>query len=114
MNKEAIGKLNRVEEREFDANRLDEKRQESKSGSRKVPTKRNDKLKDLSAYEKCQIGVRDFLRDESGFGVVEIALILVVIIALVAIFRSKITEMLNDIFRRIFEQAGVGGVESGQ
>ena len=44
------------------------------------------------------------LQDDSGVGVVEVVLILVVIVALVIIFRDQITGLINRIF---------GGVNSG-
>ncbi|MBP3729736.1 MAG: hypothetical protein J6H18_05690 [Lachnospiraceae bacterium] len=44
------------------------------------------------------------LQDDSGIGVVEIILILVVLVALVIIFRDQITGLINRIF---------GGVNSG-
>nr|MBQ6242738.1 hypothetical protein [Lachnospiraceae bacterium] len=44
------------------------------------------------------------LADDSGVGVVEVVLILVVIVALVIIFREQITGLINRIF---------GGVNSG-
>ncbi len=44
------------------------------------------------------------LQDDSGVGVVEVVLILVVIVALVIIFRDQITGLINRIF---------GGISSG-
>ncbi len=41
-----------------------------------------------------------FWLEEDGVGVVEIVLILVVLIALVLIFRTKITEMVQDAFTK--------------
>jgi Flp pilus assembly pilin Flp len=40
----------------------------------------------------------EFWKDEEGIGVVEIILILVVLIALVLIFKNKITEVVNNAF----------------
>ncbi|MBO4872902.1 MAG: hypothetical protein J5496_05765 [Lachnospiraceae bacterium] len=48
--------------------------------------------------------LRRFGADESGVGVVEIILILVVLIALVVIFKEQLTEIVNSIF---------GGIQSG-
>ena len=48
--------------------------------------------------------LRTFLQDESGVGVVEIILILVVLIALVVIFKDTLTELVRSIF---------GGIRSG-
>ncbi|MBQ9631494.1 MAG: hypothetical protein IJV04_01050 [Lachnospiraceae bacterium] len=43
----------------------------------------------------------DFLKEEDGIGVVEVILILVVLIALVLIFKEKLTELVNQIFDKI-------------
>ncbi len=42
-----------------------------------------------------------FLKDESGIGTVEIILILVVLIALVIIFKDQMTALVNSIFSKI-------------
>ena len=39
--------------------------------------------------------------DEEGIGTVEIILILVVLIGLVLIFKKKLTNLVNDIFKTI-------------
>ena len=49
-------------------------------------------------------GLRAFWEDESGVGVVEIILIMVVLIALIVIFRDQLTEIVEKIF---------GGIQSG-
>ncbi|CVI65119.1 hypothetical protein NDGK_00087 [Clostridiales bacterium CHKCI001] len=41
------------------------------------------------------------IKDESGIGVVEIILILVVLIALVLIFKEQIKQLVDDIFKNI-------------
>lgn len=46
-----------------------------------------------------------FFEDESGIGVVEIILILVVLIGLVVIFRDQLTDLMNSIFERIIEDS---------
>lgn len=43
----------------------------------------------------------DFIRDESGMGVVEIILIIVVLIAMVFIFKEQITTLVNNIWESI-------------
>lgn len=48
---------------------------------------------------------KDFWQDESGMGVVEIILIIVVLIGLVIIFKERITEVVNDIFEKIVSQS---------
>ena len=44
---------------------------------------------------------RELLRDQSGIGVVEIILILVILIGLVVIFKSQITSIVETIFEAI-------------
>lgn len=44
---------------------------------------------------------RKFQKDNSGVGVVEVILILVVLIGLVVIFRDQLTVIINGIFERI-------------
>jgi len=46
-----------------------------------------------------------FLKDESGMGVVEIILIIVVLIAIVLIFKNQITALVNDIWESINKNA---------
>ena len=48
---------------------------------------------------------KDFLNDEAGIGVVEMILILVVLIGLVLICKSRLTALVNDIFSRITSQS---------
>lgn len=43
--------------------------------------------------------IRSFMREEEAIGVVEIILILVVLIALVLVFKSKITSVVNSAFK---------------
>lgn len=48
------------------------------------------------------------LKDNSGMSVVELLLILVVIIALVLIFKTQLTDLVNTIFEKITsESAGI-------
>ena len=47
----------------------------------------------------------DFIKEEDGIGVVEIILILGVLISLVLIFKSKITNLVNSIFTKITNNA---------
>ncbi len=49
--------------------------------------------------------VKKFLTDESGMGVVEILLIIVVLIAMVLIFQDKITSLVNNIWKSIGKSA---------
>ncbi len=49
---------------------------------------------------------RNFLQEEDGIGTVEVLLILVVLIALVLIFKEQITTLVNSIFSTITDSAG--------
>ena len=49
--------------------------------------------------------IKEFCLEEDGIGVVEIILILVVLIGLVLIFKSKITSLVNTIFNKITNNA---------
>lgn len=52
--------------------------------------------------------VRNGMQDNSGMSVVELLLILVVIIALVLIFKTQLTDLVNTIFEKITsESAGI-------
>lgn len=49
---------------------------------------------------------KKFLEDESGVGVVEIILILVILIGLVIVFKSEIESLVNSIFDSITSKSG--------
>ena len=49
---------------------------------------------------------RHFAKDESGMGVVEVILIIVVLIGSVIIFRTQITKVVNNIFKTITSKTG--------
>ena len=51
-------------------------------------------------------GIREFIREEDGIGIVELILILVILIGIVLIFKEKITTIVNDAFKQITEKAG--------
>ena len=46
-----------------------------------------------------------FWREEDGVGVVELILILVVLIALVLIFKERLTALVEDIFDKIVKNS---------
>ena len=56
--------------------------------------------------QKRKANLWDLMKEEEGIGVVEIILILVVLIGLVIIFKKQITNLVNDIFDTINEEAG--------
>ena len=47
-----------------------------------------------------------FLKEEDGIGTVEMILILVVLMGLVLIFKSELTDLVNSIFKTINKKAG--------
>lgn len=51
-------------------------------------------------------GIKEFIKEEDGIGVVEMILILVVLIGLVLIFKEELTELVEDIFDTITKKAG--------
>lgn len=50
--------------------------------------------------------IKRFVTEESGIGVVEVILILVVIIGLIIIFKSQLTSLVNNTFSNISNKAG--------
>lgn len=52
------------------------------------------------------LGIKRFMEDESGVGVVELILIIVVLIGIVLIFKEQVTKLVNDIFKTIMKEAG--------
>ena len=55
--------------------------------------------------KKCTRAMDRFISDEDGVGVVEIILILVVLISLVVIFKSQVTQIVKDILSRAASDA---------
>ncbi len=56
--------------------------------------------------EKEMLGkVRNFMQSENAIGVVEMILILVVLISLVLIFKTQLTNLVNNIFKKIATNA---------
>lgn len=51
-------------------------------------------------------GMREFIKEEDGVGVVEIILILVVLIGLVIIFKKELESLVKTIFRKITSESG--------
>ena len=49
--------------------------------------------------------LKSFMKDEQGVTTVEIILVLVVLIALVLIFKEQMTEIVNNIFKTITSQS---------
>lgn len=51
-------------------------------------------------------GLKDFLWEEDGVGVVEVILILVIIIGLVLIFKEQLNTLVESLFETINDKAG--------
>ena len=49
--------------------------------------------------------VKEVLTENKGVGVVEVILILVVLIGLVVIFKSQLTSLVQDIFKKITSES---------
>lgn len=49
--------------------------------------------------------LKRFIEEEDGIGTVEMILILVVLIGLVVIFKTQITNLVNSIFQKITNEA---------
>ena len=47
-----------------------------------------------------------FLKEEDGMGTVEVILIIVVLVGLVIIFKDRITEIVENLFKKITSQTG--------
>ena len=45
--------------------------------------------------------IKSFIKDESGVGVVEIVLILMVLLGLIIVFKSEIESIMTDIFKSL-------------
>lgn len=50
--------------------------------------------------------LKNFFKDESGMGVVEVILIIVVLIGLVIIFQTQIKKVVDGIFKTITSKTG--------
>ena len=66
---------------------------------------KQDRGKEVRTMQVLKQAWKDFWLDESGMGVVEIILIIVVLIAMVIIFKEQITELVNNIWKSINESA---------
>lgn len=54
---------------------------------------------------KLRNELKQFFMDETGVGVIELVLVLVVLIGLVIIFKKQITTLLENIFKEINSQS---------
>lgn len=58
----------------------------------------------MSKLEKLK-GFKEFWKEEDGMGTVEIILIIVVLVGLVIIFKTQLTELVGNIFTKITKQS---------
>lgn len=49
--------------------------------------------------------LRSFMKEEDGMGTVEIVLIMVVLIAIVALFKNSITSLANELLKKVTKNA---------
>lgn len=63
------------------------------------------KLQEEKVYEEDK-KILEFMKEEKGIGVVEVILILVVLIGLVIIFKSQLTDLVQSIFDKITSESG--------
>ena len=59
----------------------------------------------MKMMTKAKEQMTRFLREEDAVGVIEMLLLLVVLIGAVVIFRDQLTNLLNDIFKTIQNDA---------
>lgn len=50
--------------------------------------------------------LKRFIREEDGIGTVEMILILVVLIGLVLVFKTQLTDLVDKIFKTVNDKAG--------
>lgn len=64
-----------------------------------------ERKKIVNWLDRKLIGMRTFIvQKNEGMGTVEIILIIVVLIGLVVIFKEQITDLVNEIFKKITKQ----------
>ena len=62
-------------------------------------------MKEMNEGGMDMKGICRLIKDERGIGTVEMILILVVLIALVLIFKEQLTELVENIFDKITRQS---------
>ena len=55
--------------------------------------------------EEIMRNLRSFMREEDGMGTVEVVLIIVVLVALVAIFKESIKSLVEKILKKVTDNA---------
>ena len=64
-------------------------------------------IKTKNMGKKVKEEIMKFWNDESGMGTVEVILIIVVLIGLVIVFKTQISQIVDDIFSAIREETRV-------
>ena len=59
----------------------------------------------MKKEEKIMRNLRSFMKEEDGMGTVEIVLIIVVLVALVAIFKDSIKSLVEKILKKVTDNA---------
>jgi len=64
------------------------------------------KKKAALLLHKVRLRMEESLKNQDGFGTVEMVMLLLVLVGLVLIFKDKVSELVNSIFKNITSQAG--------
>lgn len=59
-----------------------------------------------NAWRRVKNRVQDVMGNEEGMGTVEVILIILVLVGLVIIFKTQLTNLVDSIFEKIVKQAG--------
>ena len=59
----------------------------------------------MERVKRMRQRVKEILKEENGAAVIEMVLVIVVLIALVIIFKNQLTTLVNDIFDKITSQS---------
>ncbi len=67
--------------------------------------RRNSSSEGIREKEIIMKNFRNFMKEEEGMGTVEIVLIIVVLVALVAIFKNSIKSLVEKILKKVTDNA---------
>lgn len=60
-----------------------------------------DKINNALLKVKNKLMISEVLKDNSGMGVIEVILIILVLVGLVIIFRTQVTNIVNNVFNKL-------------
>ena len=83
-----------------------EKQMPSSGGGKEKKNMKRMYAKMMCLAAGLQRRIGKILHDEEGMGTVEVILIILVLIGLVIIFKSQLTDLVESIFTKITKQAG--------